>query len=144
MAAEIIASECLAGRIRLISRTVTHIFDDALRPLRMRVSQLNILVFVAKDGPVSPGDVARRLNIEKSTVSRNVDRMLTRGWLKKSDSDTGSRQILEISPAGRTLVKKSLPLWRNAQAQVESLLGQQGTQSIRRGAEHAQHQHGQG
>ena len=88
---ETIASECLAVRICLLNRTVTNIFDEALRPLGVKVSQLNVLVVVAKLGPISPGDVARRLNMEKSTVSRNVDRMRTRGWLRVSEGDSDTR-----------------------------------------------------
>ena len=129
-----IASECLAVRIRLLNRTVTSIFDDALRPLGVKVSQLNVLMVVAKRGPVSPGGVARRLNMEKSTLSRNVERMRTRGWLKVSQGDTGRKQILELGPAGRKLIEKSLPYWKKAQAQTEALLGPRGTQSIHRAA----------
>ena len=129
-----IASECLAVRIRLLNRTVSNIYDDALRPLGVKVSQLNVLMVVAKLGPVSPGDVARRLNMEKSTVSRNVDRMRTRGWLKVSDGDSGRKQILELGSAGRKLIEKSVPLWKKAQAQTEAVLGQQGARSIHRAA----------
>ncbi len=131
---ETIASECLAVRIRLLNRTVTNIFDEALRPLSVKVSQLNVLMVVAKLGPVSPGDVARRLNMEKSTVSRNVDRMRTRGWLKVSDGDSGRKQILELGSAGRKLIEKSLPFWKKAQAKTEALLGRQGARSIHRAA----------
>ena len=84
--ADLIASECLAVRVRLLSRTITGIYDEALRPLGLTVGQMNILVVVAKRGPVSPGEVARRLNMEKSTVSRNIDRMAKRGWLTVSES----------------------------------------------------------
>ncbi len=129
-----IASECLAVRIRLLNRTVTNIFDDALRPLGVKVSQLNVLMVVAKRGPISPGGVARRLNLEKSTVSRNVDRMRTRGWLKVSEGDSGRKQILEIGTAGRKLIEKSLPFWKKAQEQTEAVLGRRGTQSIHRAA----------
>ena len=131
---ETIASECLAVRIRLLNRTVTNIFDEALRPLKVKVSQLNVLMVVAKRGPISPGGVARRLNMEKSTVSRNVDRMRTRGWLKVSEGDSGRKQILEIGLAGRRLIEKSFPFWKKAQAQSEALLGQRGAQSIHRAA----------
>ncbi len=131
---ETIASECLAVRIRLLNRTVTNIFDEALRPLKLKVSQLNVLMVVAKRGPVSPGDVARRLNMEKSTLSRNVDRMRTHEWLKVSEGDSGRKQILKIGPAGRRLIEKSLPLWKKAQAQTEAMLGQRGAQSIHRAA----------
>ncbi len=131
---ETIASECLAVRIRLLNRTVTNIFDDALRPLGVKVSQLNVLMVVAKLGPISPGHVARRLNMEKSTLSRNVDRMRAHHWLKVSEGDSGRKQILEIGPAGRRLIDKSLPFWKKAQAQTEALLGQQGARSIHRTA----------
>ncbi len=131
---ETIASECLAVRIRLLNRTVTNIFDEALRPLRVKVSQLNVLMVVATRGPISPGDVARRLNMEKSTVSRNVDRMRTRGWLKVSEGDSGRKQILGIGPAGRKLIEKSLPFWKNAQAQTEAMLGRRGARAIHRAA----------
>ncbi len=129
-----IASECLAVRIRLLNRTVTNIFDAALRPLGLKVSQLNVLMVVAKCGPISPGDVARRLNMEKSTVSRNVDRMRPRGWLKVSEADAGRKQVLELGSAGRKLIEKSLPFWKKAQAQTEALLGQRGARSIHRAA----------
>ena len=131
---ETIASECIAVRIRLLNRTVTNIFDQALRPLGVKVSQLNVLIVVAKRGPTSPAEVARRLNMEKSTLSRNVERMRTRGWLKVSQGDTGRKQILELGAAGRKLIEKSLPFWKKAQAQTEALLGQRGARSIHRAA----------
>ena len=129
-----IASECLAMRIRLLNRTVTNIFDDALRPLGVKVSQLNVLMVVAKRGPTSPGDVARQLNMEKSTLSRNVDRLRVRGWLKVSEGDSGRKQVLELGSAGRKLIEKSLPFWKKAQAQTEAMLGQRGARSIHRAA----------
>ena len=131
---ETIASECIAVRIRLLNRSVTNIFDQALRPLGVKVSQLNVLIVVAKRGPTSPAEVARRLNMEKSTLSRNVERMRTRGWLKVSQGDTGRKQILELGAAGRKLIEKSLPFWKKAQAQTEALLGQRGARSIHRAA----------
>ncbi len=129
-----IASDCLAVRIRLLNRTVTNIFDDALRPLGVRVSQLNVLIVVAKRGAVSPGDVARRLNIEKSTLSRNIERMRTRGWLKVSQGDSGHTQLVELEPAGRLLIEKAMPLWNIAQEEAEAALGRRGAQSIRHAA----------
>ncbi len=129
-----IASECLAVRIRLLNRTVTNIFDDALRPLGVKVSQLNVLTVVAKRGPTSPGDVGQRLNMEKSTLSRNVDRMRAHGWLKVSEGASGRKQILELGAPGRKLIEKALPLWKKAQAQTEAMLGQRGARSIRHAA----------
>ena len=130
--ADLIASECLAVRVRLLSRTITGIYDEALRPLGLTVGQMNILVVVAKRGPVSPGAVARRLNMEKSTVSRNIDRMAKRGWLTVSESASGRKQTLTLHRRGRTLLERSLPLWQEAQRRATAVLGQRGARSIHR------------
>jgi DNA-binding MarR family transcriptional regulator len=130
--ADLIASECLAVRIRLLSRTITGIYDQALRPLGLTTGQLNILVVVAMLGPVAPGEVARKLNMEKSTVSRNTERMHRNGWLTAAVDDSGRTQTLTLAPKGRQMLKKSLPLWSDAQSRATALLGQRGVKSIHR------------
>ena len=127
-----IANDCLAVRVRLLSRTITRIYDDAFRPMGITVGQMNILVSVAKRGPISPGEVARFLNMEKSTVSRNIDRMVKHGWLTVSEGESGRKQILALHRKGSKLLEKSLPLWKEAQSRATAVLGQRGAQSIHR------------
>src|SRR3954469_6510009 len=85
-AAELIAGECLAVRVRTLNRVVSALYDDALRPLRLRVGQLNLLVAVARLGTARPGDLCRILRMEKSTLSRDVEVMRRNGWLDIDDS----------------------------------------------------------
>lgn len=127
-----IADECLAFRARLLSRTLTNLYDDAFRPLGLTAGQMNILVMVAKRGPIAPGEAAKGLSMEKSTLSRNVERMRSNGWLTVLPGETGRQQLLQISPAGRKLLLKALPLWSDAQARATDLLGERGAQSIQR------------
>ena len=134
-AADLISGECLAVRVRLLNRTISGIYDEALRPLGMTVGQLNILVAVAKLGPLSPGDVARRLNMEKSTLSRNVDRMRGHGWIVVLPGESGRHQTLGISSKGRKLLEKAVPLWKEAQERARAVLGQRGARSIQRVAD---------
>jgi DNA-binding MarR family transcriptional regulator len=133
--ANTIAEECLAARIRLLNRTITSIYDEALRPLGSTVGQLNILVAVAKLGPLSPGDVSRRLNMEKSTVSRNVERLRNNGWIKVLPGESGRTQMLEVSAKGHRLLEKAAPYWKEAQEQTVAVLGQRGAQAVRRAAD---------
>ena len=133
-----IAGECLSFRSRLLSRALTSLYDEALRPLGLTAGQMNVLVLVAKLGPIAPGDAAKRLSMEKSTLSRNVERMRANGWLTVSPGDTGRHQILQVSSAGRRLLVKTLPHWKDAQAQATELLGSNGAQSIQRTAKAVQ------
>jgi DNA-binding MarR family transcriptional regulator len=117
-----IAGECLAGRVRVLSRVVTVIYDDALRPHKVRVSQMNVLVAVAAMGPVRAADVCRRLRLDKSTLSRDLDRLLDRGWVRATPA-AGRGRDLEVTTAGRALIKKVVPAWEEAQARVREVLG---------------------
>ena len=128
-AVDLIATECLAQRVLLVNRTISGLYNEALRPLGMTVAQLTFLVIVAKRGPVSPGEVAKRLNMDKSTLSRNVRLMEDHGWLSVSP-DQGRSQSLTIEPKGRKLIEKALPLWQGAQERARELLGERGARSI--------------
>ncbi len=68
-----ITRDCLAVRLRLLNRVITSVYDEALRPLGIRVSQMNILIAVAAFGPVMPKDVCKVLKIEASTMSRKAN-----------------------------------------------------------------------
>jgi hypothetical protein len=52
---ERISKTCIAVRLRLLNRVVTSFYDDALRPLGLKVSQLNILIVTARLGLARPG-----------------------------------------------------------------------------------------
>ena len=129
-AADTIATDCLAVRVRLLNRTITAIYDDALRPLGLTAGQLNVLVIIAKRGPISPGEIARRLNMEKSTISRNLARMRDNGWITVTAGDSGHKQRLTLNRRGKALLKRTLPAWEEAQTQARAVLGQRGADSI--------------
>src|SRR5438309_324045 len=82
-----IARECIAVRARLLNRVITKIYDDALRPLGLKVSQANILVAAWKLGVVNPLTLCERLHLDASTLSRNVERMRAKGWLEVVPAD---------------------------------------------------------
>src|SRR4029077_17916652 len=81
-AIDAIADNCIAVRLRLLNRVVTNLYDDALRPLGLKVSQLNILVVTAKLGLAQPAKVCDILQLDASTVSRNVESIRAKGWLE--------------------------------------------------------------
>lgn len=117
------AGECVAVRLRMLNRVVTNIYDDALRPLDLKVSQMNILVAAAKMGTARPVDVCEHLQLDVSTLSRNVERMKARGWLEVVPQEDGRSQPFRLTPQGRKLLEKAIPAWSAAQQQVKKVLG---------------------
>ena len=105
-----IAGECIAVRLRMLNRVVTNIYDEALRPLGLKVSQMNILVAAAKMGTARPAEISERLHLDVSTLSRNVERMKARGWLEVVPDDDGRAQPFRLTAQGRKLLEKAAPL----------------------------------
>jgi DNA-binding MarR family transcriptional regulator len=121
-----IARTCIAVRLRLLNRVVTNIYDDALRPLGLKVSQLNILIVTAKLGLARPAKVCEILQLDTSTLSRNVERMRAHGWLEVVPEDDARAQPFRLTPQGRRLIEKATPAWEEAQRQATELLGGEG------------------
>src|SRR5262249_52026694 len=121
-----IAGKCIAVRLRLLNRVVTNFYDDALRPLGLKVSQLNILVVAAKLGLARPAQVCEILQLDASTLSRNVRPLQRRGWLEVVSDDDARAQPFRLTPRGRRLIEKALPAWEEAQRRAGELLGDEG------------------
>lgn len=122
-AARAIADSCLALRARRLARLITRLYDEALRPFGLSTAQCNILVAVALMGPSRPADVAAQLDLEKSTLSRNVTRMLDSGWLAAGEHDDARSHLLQITAAGQKLLARIQPAWKQAQDQARRQLG---------------------
>jgi DNA-binding MarR family transcriptional regulator len=118
-----IAGECVAVRLRMLNRVITNIYDNALRPLDLKVSQMNILVAAAKMGTVRPFVVCEYLHLDVSTLSRNVERMKARGWLEVVPDDDGRSQPFQLTSRGWKLLEKAVPAWSEAQQRVKSVVG---------------------
>ena len=121
-----IARTCIAVRLRLLNRVVTNLYDDALRPLGLKVSQLNLLVVTARLGLARPAQVCDLLQLDASTLSRNVERMRAKGWLEVVPDEDARAQPFRLTPQGKRLIEKAVPAWEAAQSQATELLGDEG------------------
>ncbi len=126
-----IERHCVGFRVRMMNRMVTAIYEDALSSARLKPTQFTMLVAVAVREGSRPADLAKSLAMDESTLSRNVERMCSRGWLRLvPDQDRRSHQIA-ITDSGRALIRKSYPAWLKAQEEVTRRLGADGVAALR-------------
>jgi len=123
---ETIASHCIAGRLRLLNRVVTNLYDDALRPHGLRLSQGSVLAVTAMLGVARPAEVCDILELDTSTLSRTVERMVANGWLEILPDEDGRSHPFRLTGEGRRLMEKAIPAWEEAQARARKLLGEDG------------------
>jgi DNA-binding MarR family transcriptional regulator len=133
-AIDAIARNCIAVRLRMLNRVVTNLYDEALRPLGLKVSQLNILVVTAKLGIAYPAEVCDLLQLDTSTLSRNAERMRAKRWLEAVPGDDARTQPFRLTAQGRRLLERAIPAWEKAQRQATEVLGDEGIAQLKKAA----------
>jgi DNA-binding MarR family transcriptional regulator len=123
---EEIAHDCVAVRLRLLNRVITKLYDDALRPLGVKASQMNILVVAALLDVAQPSEVCRILQMDLSTLSRNLERMRARGWIETVLDRDARVHPFRVSGPGRELILQAYPAWQEGQRKASALLGEEG------------------
>jgi DNA-binding MarR family transcriptional regulator len=120
---ETIAKTCIAGRLRLLNRVVTNIYDDALRPFGLKISQGNILIFTGKMGVATPVQICEFLQLDISTLSRNLELLRKNGWVEDVPGEDARSHPFRLTAEGKQLIEKAIPAWEKAQAEARELLG---------------------
>ena len=87
---------------------------------------MNILVVTAKLGLAQPAKVCDILQLDASTLSRNVERMRAKGWLEVVPGEDARTQPFRLTASGRRLLERTVPAWEQAQQQAGQILGEDG------------------
>ncbi len=114
---------CLATRVRQLSRIITRVYDDAMRPLGITASQYTLLTQLGQQDGITAVEIGFSLDIEKSTLSRNLKRLLALGMIEM-DPPAGRRgRGLHLTPKGQIAIQEGYPVWQEAQARAVGLMG---------------------
>ena len=117
------SASCVALRVRRMSRIITRIYDEALRPLGLTASQFTLLTAIAQQDGITAAEIGFTLDIEKSTLSRNLKRLESLGYMTMDPPAGRHGRGLHLTPAGESAIKEAYPIWSKTQSHVESVLG---------------------
>jgi DNA-binding MarR family transcriptional regulator len=117
------ARDCLLMRTRPVSRVVTSIYDEALRPFGIVSPQFALLQVIAKIGPASRAEIGRFHRQDRSTLTRKLRPMLSAGWIEEiQDGKHGRARPIAVTKAGGRLLQEAAPAWRSAQRRTRPSL----------------------
>jgi DNA-binding MarR family transcriptional regulator len=126
-----INSGCLLMRARLISRVLTAIYDEELRPFGIVSPQFALLTIIFRIQPATRAEIGRYHHQDRSTLTRNLKILLSEGWTEEvQDEGSGRGRPIVLTKAGKDLLVKGAPKWRVAQARAKALLGEGGMTTI--------------
>ena len=114
---------CTCGRLRRASRALTQLYDDAMAPAGLRVTQFSLLRTLARDGPLRISELATRQLLDRTALSRNLDPLVDAGYVDiVRGADARTREVA-ITRSGAATLKAAQPHWTQAQREVAQRLG---------------------
>ncbi len=121
---------CACTRIRTASRLVTRAYDDALRESGLKASQLSVLAAVDVAPDVSIAALAKRLQMDRTTLSRNLRPLIDEGLLELGPEAWRRSKVVRMTASGRGRLTRALPLWEAAQSTLLKRLGRAQWQAV--------------
>lgn len=114
---------CACSRLRRASRAITQLYDDALAGTGLRITQFSLLRNLAREGTVRVSELAAKLLIERTALSRTLDPLVEAGYVEVARGRDARTREVSITRAGRTALAAAHAPWRRAQAEVKRKLG---------------------
>ena len=117
-------SPCVCSTLRMVSRAVTQLYDDILRPSGPRVTQFSILPTIARRGDANLRQLERALAIDQTTLTRSVNLLERDRVIERVPNPDRRVKAMRLTGKGKRLLNVARPLWAQAQARVLRELGQ--------------------
>jgi DNA-binding MarR family transcriptional regulator len=126
----LIGAACLGRAARRTANVVTRAYNKALAPLGIEVTQFTILCTIALEKAQSASELADLVGVERSTLARNLDRLVYAGLVAAEKGD-GRRVLHRITDKGADTIAEALPLWKQAQDAILARLPPEMDEAIR-------------
>ena len=109
---------CLKARKK--AREITRRYEEALRPFGLKATQFSILSVLAIKGRTLLSELADLLGLERTSLSRSIDILEERNWVKSKKSNDGRERPMVITKPGISTLEAAFPHWHNVQREFES------------------------
>jgi DNA-binding MarR family transcriptional regulator len=114
---------CSSLKLRQTARRVSQHFDGFVSAAGLKTTQYSLLAHIDKLGPLRPGELARRMEMDASTLTRNLQPLVAMGWVQVGPGDDGRSRTVAITDAGRGKRIEAQRTWKRAQLALNQRLG---------------------
>jgi DNA-binding MarR family transcriptional regulator len=120
-----VAAPCTCSRLRRAARAVTQLYDDALEPVGLRVTQFSLLRTLQRHGTLTIGELATRNLLDRTALSRNLDPLAERKLLAIVPGRDARKREVTLTRQGIAALAAAAPLWERAQREVTRRVGRE-------------------
>ena len=114
---------CTSLKVRQLSRRVSQHFDRTMASVGLKTTQFSLLSTVVRLGPLRPGELACSLQMDASTLTRNLQPLVAQGWISLGPGDDGRSRLVGATDPGRAKQREATRCWKQAQAAFNQRVG---------------------
>jgi DNA-binding MarR family transcriptional regulator len=115
---------CLCANFRRAARSLTQLYEEALRPLRLRTTQFTLLQALELAGEVTQGQLCHLLSMDSTTLTRTLEILARRGWIAKRSGKDRRERLISLAARGKEQLRRATPAWEAVQQRVRQQLPQ--------------------
>lgn len=122
-----LSSVCTCFKLRGLARRVTQLYDQALAPSGLTVTQYSVIGHTRrKEGAPAPSvsELAHTLLTDRTTLTRNLKPLVDAGFIKIGSGADARSKAVRVTPRGEAAYQAARPLWKGAQMRLRDLTGQ--------------------
>lgn len=112
-------TDCYCTQFRRAANSLTSIYDRALRPVGLKITQFSMLRALERLGSATFTELAKEAALDKTTISRSLKLLIEAGWVSVSNEQDARFKVASLSSEGTTKLRNAEVFWRDAQHQVE-------------------------
>jgi DNA-binding MarR family transcriptional regulator len=116
-------SGCTSFKLRQVSRRVSQHFDHIVGGAGLKTTQYSLLSHIVTLGPIRPGELADAMEMDASTLTRNLQPLIAQGWVVVGAGPDGRSRSVAITEAGRAKRSEAQRDWKRAQLELNERLG---------------------
>jgi DNA-binding MarR family transcriptional regulator len=117
-------TRCHCTALRKASRRITQLYDMALAPSGLKVTQRAILARIRSSESESVGALAEAMVMDAGGLAHTLKPLVRDGLVTIGpDPDDRRSRLIKLTPAGKAKLRESEALWDAAQRCLEKQLG---------------------
>ena len=121
---------CVCFITRKAARCITQFYDEMLRPVDLRSTQLILLNSIRILGPVSIKRLAKAVVMDRSALARNLKPLDKQSLIRIERGEDLRERVVTLTKLGLEKATEAFPLWERAQAEVQNKLGREGLDTL--------------
>ncbi|MEO6410396.1 MAG: MarR family winged helix-turn-helix transcriptional regulator [Burkholderiaceae bacterium] len=114
---------CTSFKLRQLARRVGRHYDQQVATVGLKTTQYSLLSHIAQLGPLRPSDLAARMGLEPSTLTRNLAPLVAQGWVEVLAGQDGRSRSVTLTATGRAKRNEAQRAWKQAQLALNQRLG---------------------